>query len=283
MTITPIHDLDDPRLAVYRSLKATNATRDLNCFVVEGEKLVERLIDSRFPVESVLVTDRHLERMRARIPEGVPVYVAPFEKIHDLVGFPFHRGALACGRRLAPIDWRERWGRGAGPLRFAVCPQISNPENLGSIARLCDAFGFDGLLAGPSCPDPLSRRVLRVSMGSALRVPIVVVEDLLGLAAEMESVLRVEFFAAVAGDAEPFEGVPSPARLGLVLGDEDRGVDPAWVARCSRSITIPMSGKASSLNVSTAAAILLYHFSRRDAAPTTPGAPGADAGVEPKP
>ena len=52
-------DLDDPRLAIYRSLKATNQTRALDQFVVEGEKLVDRLLECRFPLVSVLVTDRH--------------------------------------------------------------------------------------------------------------------------------------------------------------------------------------------------------------------------------
>lgn len=264
MTPILIDDLDDPRIAVYRSLKATNATRDLDAFIVEGERLVERLISSRFPTASVLLTDRHLDRLRATIPRDVPVFVVPFEKVHDLVGFPFHRGALACGRRLPSPTWRELWGTSTDSLRFVVCPQVRNPENLGSIARICDAFAVDGILAGPSCPDPLSRRVLRVSMGSALRIPIVVADDLLGVAVEMERELGVEFFAAVAETATPFEEVSPPRRLGLVLGDEDRGVDPAWVEKSVRSVTIPMPGLASSLNVSTAAAILVYHFARRE-------------------
>ena len=58
MPLERITDLDDPRIAVYRSLKATNQTRGLDQFVVEGEKLVERLIASRFPVVSILATDR---------------------------------------------------------------------------------------------------------------------------------------------------------------------------------------------------------------------------------
>jgi tRNA G18 (ribose-2'-O)-methylase SpoU len=263
MTPIPIHDLDDPRLAAYRSLKATNAAPSLDHFVVEGERLVDRLLASRFPTESVLLTDRHVDRLRATIPDGVATYVVPFESVHDLVGYPFHRGALACGRRVPWPDWRALWGAATGPLRFVVCPRISNPENLGSIARLADAFAFDGVFAGPSCPDPLSRRVLRVSMGSALRVPIFTADDLLDVAAEMKRDLGVAFLAAVAQEATPFEALTVPDRLGVVLGDEDRGVDPAWVAASADSVTIPMPGEAGSLNVSTAAAILLYHFSRR--------------------
>lgn len=264
MLIQHINDLDDPRLAVYRSLKATNQTRGLNHFIVEGEKLVDRLVASRFPVRSILVTDRHLGRLSPMPPEGVPVYVVPFDLVHEIVGFPFHQGALACGGRLPQPDWRELWAGTDRPLTLAICPKLSNPENLGSIARLCDVFGVDGIVAGPSCPDPFSRRVLRVSMGSALRAPIIVSDDPLALSRELGEALGMSFWAAVANETgRPFDDLIAPRRLGLVLGDEDQGVDQAWVDRCDESITIPMRGGASSLNVSTAAAILLYHVTRR--------------------
>lgn len=275
MTPELITDLDDPRIAAYRTLKATNQTRDLDHFVVEGEKLVERLLASRFPTASVLVTDRRAPRLAAVVPDDVPVYVIPFERVHELVGFPFHQGVLGCGRRLSWPDWRSLWNEKAETLTLVVCPKISNPENLGSIARLSDVFGVDGVLAGPSCPDPYSRRAIRVSMGSTLRVPILVSNDLPALVDEIQTALCVTVLAAVADrDAEPFEAVGRPRRLALVLGDEAEGVAPEWVARCARSITIPMPGGASSLNVSTAAGILLYHFTKRADVP----APDADSG-----
>ncbi len=65
----PIDDLDDPRIAIYRSLKATNLTRGLSQFVVEGERLVERLLASRFPVVSLLVADRHEPKLAVDVPE----------------------------------------------------------------------------------------------------------------------------------------------------------------------------------------------------------------------
>ena len=75
----PIDDLDDPRIAIYRSLKATNRTRGLGQFVVEGERLVERLVASRFPVVSLLVADRHEPKLAVEVPEDVPVYVVSDE------------------------------------------------------------------------------------------------------------------------------------------------------------------------------------------------------------
>src|SRR6516165_8566162 len=99
MSSISISDLDDPRLAIYRSLKATNQTRRLEQFVVEGEKLVRRLLDSRFPTVSVLVTDRNQPKFANLVSEGVPAYVVRHELIDALVGFPFHRGILACAQR----------------------------------------------------------------------------------------------------------------------------------------------------------------------------------------
>jgi tRNA G18 (ribose-2'-O)-methylase SpoU len=258
-----IERLDDPRIAVYRSLKATNETRDLDQFVVEGEKLVERLAASRFPLASVLVTDRHEPRLNIQIPDDIPKYVVPYDLVHEIVGFPFHRGVLASGFRLPPPDIDTILERASPRGRLVFCPRISNPDNVGAIARISDVFGLDAILAGPECPDPLSRRVLRVSMGSALRIPIIVHEDLGGLADHLTTVWGVELLAAVAQlGAEPFDTFPVPARWGLILGNEDEGVDAEWSSRANRVITIPMAAETASLNVSVAAGILLYRLSR---------------------
>jgi tRNA G18 (ribose-2'-O)-methylase SpoU len=259
----PIDDLEDPRIAVYRSLKATNRTRDLDQFVVEGERLVARLLDSRFPIVSVLLSDRYEGRLTRPIPGHLPVYVVSSAMIDQVVGFPFHRGILGCGERRPWPSLEELVADPGRPFFAVICPKISNPENLGAIARIGDVFGIDAILAGPECPDPLSRRVLRVSMGAVLRLPVLVLERPVEAARGLAASAGFELLAAVADPAaEPFEGVPRPRRLALVLGDEHEGVDPEWLALCHRAATIPMRPGASSLNVAVAAGILMYHFSR---------------------
>jgi len=259
----PIEDLDDPRIAVYRSIKATNQTRNLDQFVVEGEKLVERLIASRFPLASILVTDKHEPRLTVSIAEDVPRYVVPFQLIHELVGYSFHRGVLASGFRLPSPRIEDLIHPAAARVRLVICPKISNPDNLGVIARISDVFGIDAILAGPSCPDFLSRRVLRVSMGSALRVPLIVADDLGATADWLVERRSVALLAAVAvPGAEAFDALPTPPKWALILGNEDEGVEAEWTARAHRSITIPMATASGSLNVSVAAGILLYHLSK---------------------
>ena len=265
MTRVPIADLDDPRIAIYRQLKATNRTRWSGEFVVEGEKLLDQLLASPFPLSSVLVGDRHEARVADRVPAGVPLYVVPHAALDLLVGFNFHQGVLASGRR-HPSPWVDLSGLLAAlgeRATLIVCPRLDNPENLGALVRLGDVFGVDAVLVGARCPDPLSRRVLRVSMGTALRLPVIASED---LEHDVARLVAHDGFTSVATvvtpDAEPLDTFRRPGRLALVFGSESVGLTPDWLARCDRRLTIPMRPGAGSLNVAVAAGIVLYHASR---------------------
>jgi tRNA G18 (ribose-2'-O)-methylase SpoU len=266
MPRVPIDDLDDPRIAPYRSLKATNQSRDRNEFVVEGRKLLERLLESRFPIASALVSERKESSVSEIIPKSVPLYVVPPSLVDLLVGFNFHQGVLACGRRIPWPGVAEVISQPAGRLTVVVCPRIDNPENLGAIIRLVDVFGADGLLVGLRCPDPLSRRVLRVSMGMALRVRIARSDNLAGEFDALRDRHPITLAAAVAEPgAIPIGAYRRPERLGLVLGCEGTGLDDDWLARCDQRVTIPMRAGAESLNVAVAAGIILHQL-------TTPAA-----------
>jgi tRNA G18 (ribose-2'-O)-methylase SpoU len=263
-----IADLDDPRIETYRHLKATNRTRRGDRFVVEGEKLLDRLLASPFPTVSALVDPRHEERVAARLPGDVPLYVLPEGTIDLLVGYNFHQGVLACGARRPWPGLDVLAGSMDRTATVVVCPRLDNPENLGALIRLGDVFGVDALLVGPRCPDPLSRRVLRVSMGTALRLPVVASEDLEGDVARLVARHGFETAATVTDvDAEPIDTFRRPDRLALVFGSESAGIDPAWAARCDHRLTIPMSPGAESLNVAVAAGIILHHVSRSTATP----------------
>jgi tRNA G18 (ribose-2'-O)-methylase SpoU len=260
----PIDDLDDPRIAIYRSLKATNQTRRLDQFVVEGEKLVARLLESRFPPVSLLVTDRHSSAMSATVPDEIPTFIMPHELIDRLIGFPFHRGVLACGQRRQWPPIEEIIARRGDSLFLVICPKLSDPENLGAIARIGDVFGIDAIMAGPECPDPFSRRVLRVSMGSILRVPVIVSEQLAEQARNLQSSFGVLTLAAVTDPAAiPYDQAAPKKRVALILGNEDRGLDQEWLELADQHITIPMRPGAGSLNVAVAAGILIHGLRAR--------------------
>src|SRR5262245_43325417 len=127
----PIQAIDDPRLAPYRELSQRNLTRQSGLFVAEGSKRVERLIDRSFEVASVLAEPPFAARYEARLPACVPIYVAPRDVVEATVGFNFHRGVVACGRRGAAVSVVDILAtlKQRQPT-FVVCPDVQDPTNL---------------------------------------------------------------------------------------------------------------------------------------------------------
>ncbi len=141
---------------------------------------------------------------------------------------------------------------------------MQDPENLGAILRLSGAFGVDAVLLGPDCPNPFSRRVLRVSMGAGFALPIVEADDLEAELAALAEQWGCERWATVLDPAaEPLAQLTRPARLALLLGSEGHGLTERWIAQTDRRVTIPMRSGADSLNVAVAAGIFLYQLVRR--------------------
>src|SRR4051812_7721796 len=211
MLVTPISSLDDPRVAHYRNLKDRELDRSGRWFIAEGEYVVRRLLASDFPVESVLISERRAASVSDKplpVPDGVPVYTAPQEVLEQVLGFKFHYGVLACGRRkprrtideVIPND-RDR------PLTVVACPDIANVENVGSIIRLCAGFGVDALVLGEHCHDPFWRLSVRVSMGTIFTLPLVHSDDLLRDLRRLKDEWGVQLAATVLDDdAEPLAG-----------------------------------------------------------------------------
>ena len=259
MPVFPVESLDDPRIEIYRNLRSTNRTRDLGMMVAESDRVVRRMIDSECEMVSLLVSDRKLEKCTGWIPRDLPVYVLSESDASQLVGFDFHAGLLGCALRPPSPLLDELVDRDRAVQTLVACPGVTDPQNLGVIVRLATAFGADGLLADNATADPFSRRALRVSTGSALKLPIRHCED---LAADIDR-LRREWGFETAGaildtTAIPLSEVKRPGRLILMLGNETSGLSDELTGLCDHRWTIPMTGLVDSINVSVAAGIFLH-------------------------
>ena len=286
MPFLPIQSLDDPRLTVFRDVKATRHSRWAGRFIAEGARLVKRLLSSDYVVESLLLTEGRVEEFSPWLRPDVPTFVMSQTLAAELVGYNFHCGAMACALRRPSPSLDDIMARGGERMTFVVCPDVNDPENIGTLIRLGAAFGIDAMLLGPACADPFSRRVLRVSMGNALTLPIVTSRDLNADLQRLKSVWQVQLAATVIENSDPTDegevvrtptsGLPDigvratriaeplglanrPKRLALLFGNEANGLGSEWLEICDRRLTIPMRA-ADSLNVAIAAGIFLYHF-----------------------
>lgn len=261
MPVIRISSIDDARIAPYRNLKKSNQTRWSELFIAEGRLLVERLLASDYEVHSVLLDERYAVSFLPRIADTVPIYVTDDGSVEQIVGFNFHRGVIACGRRRAGVDLANVLPRDAERLTVVVCPQTQDPENLGGVLRNCAAFDVDAVLLGQSCADPFSRRVMRVSMGTVLKLPLVQSADLQHDLKRLRERWRMQLVATVLDDrAEQLAAATRPERLTLLFGGEAHGLASHWLEMCDRRITIPMQRGTDSLNVAVASGIFLYHF-----------------------
>ncbi|MGD0461966.1 MAG: RNA methyltransferase [Tepidisphaeraceae bacterium] len=264
MPIHFVHAIDDPRLWPYRNLKDKELTRDGGRFIAEGENVVRRLLASRVPVESVLIAERKRRAIEPLLPAAARIFVGDDTLLEGVIGFQFHSGVLACGIRPPSPSLADVLPPPQRPALLAVCQEISNTENMGSLIRVSAAFGADALILGERCCDPFFRQSIRVSMGAVFSLPMVRSNDLL---ADLDALSRsgVQRLAAVLSqDAEPLKSVRPQPRMAVVFGNEAQGLERATIERCDRCVTIPMRWGTDSLNVAAAAAVFLFHLADRE-------------------
>lgn len=227
--------------------------------VAEGGLLVERLLSRpEFRPLAVLALPGASERIRGLLPADCPLFELSEGELSDFAGFRFHRGILALARRPAPRGVPGTLtllaARGLPPL--LVLPETRDPENLGALARSASAFGFGALLLGPRCPDPLSRRALRVSMGALLELPVASLEGPGDWAAFRGAGYEGTAALLDPGAVELGEWRPSGPSA-LFLGAEYEGLGPDWLALCAGRVRIDMAPGPDSLNVAAAGAVLM--------------------------
>lgn len=261
MNFQTVDSLDDPRLRLYRNVKDAELAREGDRFIVEGHFVVQRVLASDFPVESLMIARRKLQEMTPFLRPDVPVYVVPDELTSQIIGFGFHTGVIAVARRKTQQRLEDLMAQLPPRATLIVLPQTTSLQNMGSIVRISAAFGVDGVIIGPESVDPFYRLAIRVSMGNCFRLPIVRSDDLKRDLTTIRDRWGVELCATVLDEsAEPLRGAGRTGRIGILFGSEGYGLDPTWVALCSRRLTIPMRQGTDSLNVAVAAAIFLYEL-----------------------
>lgn len=257
-----VDSINDPRVTPYRNLR-DRTLRGQSLFIAEGILLVERLLASRFEVASVFADEATALELAPRLDDRVPLYVGSKGLMKQVVGFDFHRGALAVGVRQPPLSvdvLLEKVDRG-DELALAVCPNVTQAENLGLVLRSVAAFGLAGVVLGRRCCDPLSRRCLRVSMGGSLLTPLARADDMSAALRKLSDHRQLETVAAVLdSEAEPLAGFRFARRTALVFGNEFEGLEACDLAACQRRATVPMQSGTDSLNLGVAAGVFFYEW-----------------------
>ncbi len=155
---------------------------------------------------------------------------------------------------LAGID------RSSAPI-WLVAQALRDPGNLGTMLRTGDAVGAGGLILIDDCADPFSVEAVRASMGAVFTQKVAQAswgEFLPWLRSGPDSDKGGQLVAASLRDAVPYRGAPYAAPCFVLVGNESRGLPEDYEAACDLRVTMPMRGRADSLNAAVAAAVLAY-------------------------
>ena len=263
-----IDSLDLPELSPYRTLKRSVEHQAKGIFVAEGDKVVQRLLESQFEVVSVLLPAERLAEfeplLHGRPETNIPVHVvARKEILEKLVGFDLFQGVLAVGRIPPPRSLDALIAASPAPRLFVAVDGLTNAENIGVLVRNCVAFGVHGLLVGETCCSPFLRRAVRNSMGAIFHLPVIVTTSLVHTLGE----LRAHGVCCIAAHPHTDRKFLSRAEFSnnccLVFGSEGKGISAPVLAACPETVAIAMPSTVDSLNVGSAAAVFLYEASRQ--------------------
>lgn len=265
MAVIPIDDPHDARVAAFRDVRERDLTGRQGLFVAEGEVVLRVLASPSSlcrPVAALIAEKRlkALSDVLAALPPETPVYAAAQPVLDGVAGFHLHRGILALGEKPAPRPLSGILaGLGDDAVVVLACG-IGNHDNMGGIFRAAAAFGAAAVLLDNRCCDPFYRKAIRVSVGAVLRTPMTTDLDV----GEMIDRLKATGFRVLAmtpASTTPLHLAARGGRTAIVLGAEGPGLPDQVIARCE-TVGIPMSGGFDSLNVATAGAIALHHFTR---------------------
>jgi RNA methyltransferase, TrmH family len=231
-------------------------------FLAEGRQATSEALRRPGTVVEIIVADdsvgRHLDLLNTAFDTDVRIAVAPASAVAELAATVTPQGLIAiCQMIDVPIDE----ALSSNPRLVVLCDQVRDPGNLGTVIRCADAFGADAVLISRDSVDIYNAKTVRATTGSLFHLPVAIAVDL----ADAVRLAREAGLRVFGADGSASSTVDDLARSGelaqptlWVLGNEAWGLVPQHVSLFDRLIALPIYGRAESLNLSTAAAVLLY-------------------------
>jgi TrmH family RNA methyltransferase len=258
----------NPRVKYLRSLQVRKYRRRERRFLIEGIRIVEEALDCDAPLETLVYSPELLVSQRGRaIPDRVETgshLVLSGEVFASLSGRDQPQGIAAVVRieDLSLVDIPP-----AHDLLVVVAHQLRDPGNLGAVIRTADAVGATGVIIVEPAVDLYDPDTVRATMGSLFALPIVRLGDeaaLVRWCAEIRATGLPLLVVASSAHAEVLHFDMDYRRpLVLLLGSERYGLPALMSGTSDEVVRLPMDGRATSLNVSAAAAALLYEIIRQ--------------------
>jgi 23S rRNA (guanosine2251-2'-O)-methyltransferase len=229
---------------------------------VYGRRPVRELLRGPREVRELWVTERALAAepwLREESP--VRVQVKLDRELTDAAGTRDHQGVVAF---CEPYQYADAFALAAVERPLIVClDQVSDPRNLGAVCRAVEGAGATGVVLPSHGSARVTAAVCRASAGAVEHVEVAVVTNLARYLNDVKGPSLWVYAAAAGEGSTPMWEADLTGGAALVLGAEGRGLRPLVRRACDAAVSIPLAGRVESLNVSVAAAVLLYEAARQ--------------------
>ena len=234
---------------------------------IEGRNAVLEAVKSGKTIDRVMVRngmrDEASRSLTSAIKSaGIKVHFVDKITIDNESVTGKHQGFIAfvTDYRYAEIEYIIKNPKSGSPF-IVVLDGVEDPHNLGSVIRVCECAGADGLIIGKHRSAAVTETVMRISEGSANHLKIARVGNITA-AVEFLKKNGVWVYAVELGGEDIYK-TDLTGPLALVIGGEDTGVNRLTLEKCDKTVTIPMMGKVNSLNASVAAGVAVFEGVRQ--------------------
>jgi 23S rRNA (guanosine2251-2'-O)-methyltransferase len=231
--------------------------------------VIRDLVYGRNPVREALRGRRGVlelwasERAAATLDwldEGPRPRIKRERELTEAAGSPDHQGVVAW---CEPYPYADAWELAAVELPLLCClDQVTDPRNLGAVVRSAAGAGATGVVLPAHGAAVVTPAVCRASAGAVERLPVAVVPNLARYLADVKSERLWAYAASADGEATLWQ-TDLTGGVALVLGAEGKGVRPLVRKTCDGTVAIPLADGVESLNVSVAAALMLFEAQRQ--------------------
>ncbi len=247
----------NPAVKAACALKEASERRKTGCFLLEGARLCFDAAYNGVEILTFFVSERAREKykeeaefLEANSKKSFLISESVADKLADTKNS--QQLFAVCREKKLSVDINPDG-------MYVMTDNVQNPDNLGAVVRSAEAMGADGLIINSGC-DIYSPKALRASMGALLRFPVIVTENAAVLVGELKKQKMKIFASVVSSDAESVCLADKSGGCVLIIGNEGNGVSEVLQECATNKITIPMKGKAESLNAAAAAAVLIWEF-----------------------
>lgn len=260
-----------PRVRAVAKLTKRSARTETGLYLLEGPQAVREALTYRPDTIVDLFStphgwERHPDIRAAANEAGVVVEHVTEYVLNAMADTVTPQGLVAVVRQ-TPVSARDIFA--ASPRLVAICQEVRDPGNLGTIIRAADAAGADAVVLTGRTVDPYNPKVVRATTGSLFHLPVSVGSEL----SEVIDLAHAAGLGIIAADVKGGDLLAARARgllaepTAWLFGNEARGLEDDALDLADHVLKLPIFGKAESLNLATAASVCLYEsaFAQRAA------------------